>query len=192
MEYSKLVETYEKLEKTLDEQFEMLKKLELSYANFQELKKYCNKKNIMFMSTPDETESADFLFELQDIFKIGNLAGIERHDGLLRGQSIFHAAAIIGQGIEQPVAVSDHHLLDGFVGPGALGCNGQFDAGLGRHGVPVPATDLGDTGRPKLQILSLCRGQSRNTPGRKRSSHGGSALEKQPTCKFVLIHFLPL
>jgi N,N'-diacetyllegionaminate synthase len=53
-------------------QFEMLKKLELSYANFQELKKYCNKKNIMFMSTPDETESADFLFELQDIFKIGS------------------------------------------------------------------------------------------------------------------------
>ena len=56
----------------MESQFDMLKKLELSYSNFSELKKYCDNKNIMFMSTPDEIESANFLFDLQDIFKIGS------------------------------------------------------------------------------------------------------------------------
>lgn len=55
-----------------ESQFEMLKKLELSYDDFRELKKYCEDKNIMFLSTPDEFQSADFLSELQDIFKIGS------------------------------------------------------------------------------------------------------------------------
>ena len=53
-------------------QYEMLKKLELSYEDFIELKKYCDKKGIIFMSTPDEEESALFLKDLQDIFKIGS------------------------------------------------------------------------------------------------------------------------
>jgi N-acetylneuraminate synthase len=55
-----------------ESQYEMLKRLELSYADFRELKNYCDKKNILFMSTPDEYQSADFLAELQDIFKIGS------------------------------------------------------------------------------------------------------------------------
>lgn len=55
-----------------ESQFDMLKRLELSYDDFRELKSYCDKKKIMFLSTPDEFESADFLCELQDIFKIGS------------------------------------------------------------------------------------------------------------------------
>jgi len=52
-------------------QFEMLKKLELSYKEFSELKKYCDKKGILFLSTPFEEESADFLESLEmSIFKI--------------------------------------------------------------------------------------------------------------------------
>ena len=53
-------------------QFEMLKRLELSYADFIELKKYCDEKKIIFISTPDEEQSATFLDGLQDIFKIGS------------------------------------------------------------------------------------------------------------------------
>lgn len=53
-------------------QFDMLKSLELSYDNFLELKKYCDSRNIMFMSTPDEEESAVFLNSIQDTFKIGS------------------------------------------------------------------------------------------------------------------------
>ncbi|MGN7407806.1 N-acetylneuraminate synthase [Sporosarcina sp. SAFN-010] len=42
-------------------QFEMLKKLELSYQQFKELKEYCNHKDIEFLSTPFDFESVDFL-----------------------------------------------------------------------------------------------------------------------------------
>lgn len=55
-----------------ESQYDMLKKLELSYANFKELKNYCDSKKIMFLSTPDEIPSANFLVGLQDIFKIGS------------------------------------------------------------------------------------------------------------------------
>lgn len=55
-----------------ESQFDMLKKLELSYEDFRELKDYCDAKNILFLSTPDEVSSANFLVELQDIFKIGS------------------------------------------------------------------------------------------------------------------------
>jgi N,N'-diacetyllegionaminate synthase len=53
-------------------QYEMAKNLELSYQEFRRLKNYCDKKKILFLSTPDEPRSAKFLNELQDIFKIGS------------------------------------------------------------------------------------------------------------------------
>jgi len=55
-----------------ESQYDMLKKLELSYDDFKELKEYCDKREILFLSTPDEPTSADFLKGLQDIFKIGS------------------------------------------------------------------------------------------------------------------------
>ncbi len=64
---------YQKLntQKT-ESQFQMLKRLELSYDAFSELKQYCDQKGIMFLSTPDEETSATFLNDLQPIFKIGS------------------------------------------------------------------------------------------------------------------------
>ena len=56
----------------VESQYEMLKKLELSYEDFGELKGYCDHKKIIFMSTPDEEESANFLAGLQHIFKVGS------------------------------------------------------------------------------------------------------------------------
>lgn len=53
-------------------QFEMLKRLELSYSDFVKLKTYCDEKKIAFISTPDEESSATFLNNLQDMFKIGS------------------------------------------------------------------------------------------------------------------------
>ena len=58
---------------SFDNQFEMLKKLELSYNNFISLKEYCNHINIKFLSTPDDEESLNFLIELgMDFIKIGS------------------------------------------------------------------------------------------------------------------------
>ena len=55
-----------------ESQFDMLKKLELSYDDFIILKKYCNSLGVLFLSTADEIPSANFLYDLQDIFKIGS------------------------------------------------------------------------------------------------------------------------
>lgn len=54
-------------------QFDMLKKLELSYDDFREIKKYCDEIGITFASTADEQDSLDFLVDLGIPFiKIGS------------------------------------------------------------------------------------------------------------------------
>jgi len=56
-----------------ESQYAMLKKLELSQSDFIELKNYCEKKDIIFLSTPDEEKSADFLEQIGvPLFKIGS------------------------------------------------------------------------------------------------------------------------
>lgn len=45
-------------------QYEMLKKLELGYEQFRELKRYCGEKGILFLSSPFELRSVEFLEEL--------------------------------------------------------------------------------------------------------------------------------
>jgi N,N'-diacetyllegionaminate synthase len=89
-------------------QFEMVKKLELTYNEFRELKLYCDAKGILFLSTPDEIESADFLSELQDIFKIGSAEitnlPLLRHIGSLKKKIILSTGMAtmdeIGKAIE--------------------------------------------------------------------------------------------
>jgi N-acetylneuraminate synthase len=62
---------YQKKTTGLDKsQLEMIKKLELSFEDFVKLKKYCDKKEIMFLSTPFDHQSIDFLYNLIDIYKI--------------------------------------------------------------------------------------------------------------------------
>ncbi len=54
-----------------DTQLDMVKKLELPYKDFKELKKYCDEVEINFMSTPFDLDSIEFLNELNiDVFKI--------------------------------------------------------------------------------------------------------------------------
>lgn len=56
-----------------ESQFDMLKKLELSYEDFIKIKKYCDEIGIQFASTADEEESLDFLVSLGIPFiKIGS------------------------------------------------------------------------------------------------------------------------
>lgn len=56
-----------------ESQFEMLQRLELSVDSHIELKAYCQAKDILFMSTPFDTESADLLDNLElPVFKISS------------------------------------------------------------------------------------------------------------------------
>jgi len=70
---SKLADKAEYQKKSTDidkSQLKMIKHLELSFGDFIKLKKYCNKKEIMFLSTPFDYQSIDFLYDLVDIYKI--------------------------------------------------------------------------------------------------------------------------
>jgi N,N'-diacetyllegionaminate synthase len=55
----------------IETQFEMVKKLELSYGDFEELQKYCSVKKIGFLSSAFDLPSIDFLDSIgQPLFKI--------------------------------------------------------------------------------------------------------------------------
>ena len=57
----------------IESQFDMIKRLELSYAQFKELYEYCQEKKILFLSSPFDEESVDFLESLGVVaFKIGS------------------------------------------------------------------------------------------------------------------------
>jgi sialic acid synthase SpsE len=54
-------------------QYELFKKHDSFWVDeMKELKEYCETKNIEFMSTPFDIESADFLDELMDVYKISS------------------------------------------------------------------------------------------------------------------------
>lgn len=63
--------SYQKNNCNADSQLDMLRSLELSYADFRCLSDYCISKKIGFLSTPFDTESIDFLSTLHmDFMKI--------------------------------------------------------------------------------------------------------------------------
>lgn len=56
-----------------ESQYEMLKRMELSYDDFRELKRYCDKKGIVFLSTPHSCkEDVDLIAELCPAIKVGS------------------------------------------------------------------------------------------------------------------------
>ena len=56
---------YQKENLSIEEsQYDMLKKLELSYDSFFKIKRYCDEIGIQFLSTADEEESLDFIIKL--------------------------------------------------------------------------------------------------------------------------------
>jgi len=78
--------------------FDLLKKLELSYEQFSKLKKYCNKINIDFISTPFDEESADFLNKINiSSFKISS--GDNENFFLLKKIKSFKKPTILSLGM---------------------------------------------------------------------------------------------
>jgi len=60
-------------DETKESQFDMIKKLELPFENFKEIKAYCGEKEIIFISTPDGFESLNYLINLDIPFiKVGS------------------------------------------------------------------------------------------------------------------------
>ena len=90
----------------VDSQFNMLKKLELSYENFIEIQEYCVHKEIMFLSTPFDFESADFLASIgMEAFKIssGDLTNIPFLEHIAR----FNKPIILSSGMATLSEIED-------------------------------------------------------------------------------------
>jgi N,N'-diacetyllegionaminate synthase len=61
-----------------ESQFDMLKKLEISNEYYSEIIECCHENEIIFMSTPYNTEDADFLYQLGvPAFKLASLSAVE-------------------------------------------------------------------------------------------------------------------
>ena len=117
-------------------QYGLLKSLELSYQEFTELKEYCDKKNIDFLSTPDEFQSADFLYDLQDVFKISS--GEITNFSFLQHIGKFNKKVILSTGMANMQEIED--ALGVLIDSGmqkkditVLHCNSQY---------PTPMEDV--------------------------------------------------
>ncbi|MFC2163243.1 N-acetylneuraminate synthase family protein, partial [Candidatus Altiarchaeota archaeon] len=53
-------------------QYEMLKRLQLDYRDFPKLKGYCDRKGIIFLSTPHTFDAIDFLEDMVPSYKFGS------------------------------------------------------------------------------------------------------------------------
>lgn len=90
---------YQKQTTNSDEnQYNMIKKLELDYDVHQELIEYCKAKNIMFLSSPFDLESIDLLYDLGiEIFKIPS--GEINNLPFLRKIASLHKQVILSTGM---------------------------------------------------------------------------------------------
>ena len=109
-------------------QYDMIKKLEISYDNFKELKRYCDEKGILFMSTPDEEKSATFLHELGvQIFKMSS--GELTNHRMLKHIASFGKPLILSTGMSTLEMIEDSvNVLKsvGFYDYMLLHCNANY------------------------------------------------------------------
>lgn len=151
---------YQKKNTGLQEtQLEMLRKLELSEETHKELKEYCDRKQIMFLSTPFDLESIDLLERLHmPIYKIPsgeitNLPYLRKIGGL-------HKKVILSSGMSTLGEVRDAvRVLNecGTTDISVLHCNTQY---------PTPMEDVNlNVLRTMKRELNLPIGYSDHTNG---------------------------
>ncbi|MBZ9607792.1 N-acetylneuraminate synthase [Clostridium estertheticum] len=115
-----------------DSQFNMLKKLELSRESFIEIQEYCIHKKIMFLSTPFDFESADFLAYIGvEAFKIssGDLTNIPFLEHIAR----FNKPIILSSGMATLSEIEETINVINFLGNkeiAVLHCTSNYPAKL--------------------------------------------------------------
>lgn len=142
-----------------ESQYELLKRLELSFGQFRMIQKYCKEKGILFLSTPFDIESLYFLEEIDmPIWKVAS-SEVENFQ-LLREMAKTHKDVILSTGMcdmeEICKAVS---VLKRF-GAGEISllhCNTQY---------PTPMKDVNLKAMEELATKFKCRiGYSDHTQG---------------------------
>ena len=82
-----------------ESQFDMLKKLEMSYEHFKLIQEHCHKIGIEFLSTPDEEESLDFLMNELNLPLIKVSSGEVTNLPFLRKMGACHKPVILSTGM---------------------------------------------------------------------------------------------
>lgn len=142
-----------------ESQLDMIKKLELSFDDFRELKSYCEQKQIMFLSTPFDIDSVRFLHEIGvEIFKIPS--GEITNYPLLKTIGQFGKKVIMSTGmcelieIERAVDVLKEHGTEDI---SLLHCNTQY---------PTPMEDVNLKAMQQIKNkFKVPVGYSDHTPG---------------------------
>lgn len=120
---------------TAENQFQMIKKLELDYEKHGELMNYCQEKGIMFLSSPFDLESIDLLHKLElEIFKIpsGEITNLPylRKIGKLKKKVILSTGMSTLGDIEQAFEILRENGTDDIT---VLHCNTEY---------PTPMKDV--------------------------------------------------
>ncbi len=149
---------YQKTEQQ-ESQYELLKKLELSFDDFRKIQEYCKKKGIMFLSTPFDIESLKFLEEIHmPIWKIAS-SEVENFQ-LLREMAKTHKPIILSTGMCTIEEISNAVDVLKKYGAGQikiLHCNTQY---------PTPMEDVNLKAMYELKSMFQCDiGYSDHTQG---------------------------
>lgn len=149
---------YQKKEQQ-ESQYELLKKLELSFDDFRKIQEYCKKKGIMFLSTPFDIESLKFLEEIHmPIWKIAS-SEVENFQ-LLREMAKTHKPIILSTGMCTIEEISNAVDVLKKYGAGEiriLHCNTQY---------PTPMEDVNLKAMYELKSMFQCDiGYSDHTQG---------------------------
>lgn len=162
-----------------ESQYDMLKKLELTEQMHKELIKYCNMKNIMFLSTPFDIESIKMLVGLGlQIFKIpsGEITNLP----YLREMAKQQKKVILSTGMSSMNEVSDAVKVlrdNGTDDITLLHCNSQY---------PTPVSDVNLMAMVKMRgLFGIPTGYSDHTQGIEipiaAVALGASVIEKHFT-----------
>ncbi len=89
-----------------DDQFSMLKELELSYNEFEKLKRYCDQKSIEFLSTAFSEDSLDFLIKI-GVKRIKIPSGEINNLPYLLKASSYNLTIILSTGMSTMKEISD-------------------------------------------------------------------------------------
>ena len=141
-------------------QYDMLKKLELSYTQFEEIQQYCKEIGIDFLSTPDEEESLDFLMNTLRLpwVKIGS--GEVTNIPYLRTIASYKKPVILSTGMStlaQVATAYDTLLKAGAPSVSLLHCTTNY---------PCPYDEVNLRAMQTLKDAFMCRvGYSDHTMG---------------------------
>ena len=142
-----------------ESQFSLLKRLELSFDDFRKLQEYCQKKKILFLSTPFDIESFYFLESIgMPMWKIAS-SEVENFQ-LLKAVARTHKPVILSTGmcdiqeIEETVKVLKRFNAGEI---SILHCNTQY---------PTPMEDVNLSAMKEIKDMFGCRvGYSDHTKG---------------------------